>query len=105
VRDENCMSLAAAVRRLSGQPADIYRIVQRGYLKPGFWADLLLFDPHTVGRSENQRVFDLPGGAPRLINRARGVAGVWVNGRQVADGNGHLPAAGPVGHLLREFGQ
>jgi len=31
-------------------------------------------------------------------------AGVWVNGQRVVDGNGHLPAAGPVGHLPREFG-
>jgi len=103
-RDRAVLSLATAVRRLSGQVADIYRIPQRGYLQVGYWADLLLFDPHTVGRSDNQRVFDLPGGEPRLTHQARGVVGVWVNGKQVADGNGCLPGTGAPGRLLRAFG-
>jgi len=104
VRDQKCMTLPAAVRRLTGQPADIYRIPKRGYLKPGYWADLMLFDPLTVGRSESQRVNDLPGGGPRLINHAIGLKGVWVNGQQVANERGRVSSGDLAGCLLREFG-
>ena len=63
----------------------------RGLIREGYAADLLLFDPATVGRGPKRRVFDLPGGAPRLTTDALGVHGVWVNGEQVADAQG--PAA------------
>jgi N-acyl-D-aspartate/D-glutamate deacylase len=65
-------------------------------LRPGYHADLLLFDPATVNRGPKQRVFDLPGGHPRLSTPAVGVQGVWVNGVRV-DGETR------PGHLLREF--
>jgi len=75
----------------------------RGVLKEGHPADLLLFDPATVGRGPKRRVFDLPGGAPRLTTDAVGVHGVWVNGRPVADGLGLLDSAPLAGELLTVF--
>jgi hypothetical protein len=62
-----------------------------------------LFDPATVGRGPKQRVFDLPGGAPRLTTPALGVHGVWVNGVKVADGTGARADSGRPGRVLREF--
>src|SRR3546814_3380474 len=52
VRDLDVLDLAEAARRLSGQQANLFGIRDRGTLEPGKAADLLLFDPNTVGRSE-----------------------------------------------------
>jgi N-acyl-D-amino-acid deacylase len=97
------LSLAEAVRRLSSHPAGVFGIRQRGALKVGYHADMLLFDPATVGRGPKQRVHDLPGGAARLTTSALGVRGVWVNGTQIADAQGMCADAGKPGNLLREF--
>ena len=104
VRDTGKLSLPEAVRRLTGQPAQLFGIQDRGVLRAGAFADLLLFDPATVGRGSKQRVFDLPGGAPRLATPAHGVHGVWVNGRQVADAKGMVAQAPLAGRVLRSFG-
>jgi len=95
VRERGALSLPQAVHRLTGAPAQLYGIRGRGALQPGYAADLMLFDPAAVGRGPKQRVFDLPGGHPRLTTPPRGVHGVWVNGvRELA----RLP-----GRVLREF--
>ncbi len=104
VREAGAMSLTDAVRRLTSQPASILGLRGRGLVREGYAADLLLFDPATVGRGPKRRVFDLPGGAPRLTTDATGVHGVWVNGRRVADANGLLPQPPLAGELLTEFG-
>jgi N-acyl-D-aspartate/D-glutamate deacylase len=98
------LPLEEAVWQLTGRPAEIFGIPERGRLAPGYAADLLLFDPATVGRGAKQRVHDLPGGAPRLTTPAVGVRGVWVNGAKVADETGALAGAGRRGQVLREFG-
>lgn len=102
-RELGTMGLAEAVRRLTARPAAVLGITDRGRLAPGLAADLLLFDPATVGRGPKRRVFDLPGGAPRLTTDALGVHGVWVNGRQVADAGGLLERPPSAGQLLTAF--
>ena len=102
-RDRRAMSLADAVRRLTAQPASVLGMRDRGLIREGLAADLLLFDPATVGRGPKHRVFDLPGGAARLTTDAVGVHGVWVNGQQVADGQGLLANTPLAGSLLTEF--
>ena len=102
-RDLGVMSVAEAVRRITSHPAGVFGIADRGLLREGHAADLLLFDPATIGRGLKQRVFDLPGGAPRLNTDAIGVHGVWVNGRQVADTRGLLKDCPLAGELLTEF--
>jgi N-acyl-D-aspartate/D-glutamate deacylase len=97
------MPIELAVRKLTSDPANVFGMRDRGRLVPGAWADLLLFDPATVGRGPKERVFDLPGGAPRLTTPAIGVYGVWVNGVQVADESGILANCGRPGRLLRKF--
>jgi N-acyl-D-aspartate/D-glutamate deacylase len=96
VRDRGVLTLAEAVRRLTSHPASVFGIGQRGALQPGYHADLLLFDPATVDRGPKQRVFDLPGGHPRLTTPAVGVKDVWVNGVRFDE-------QARAGHLLREF--
>jgi N-acyl-D-amino-acid deacylase len=95
VRERGALSLEDAVRRLTSVPARLFGIRDRGALQPGNAADLLLFDPSTVGRGAKQRVFDLPGGHPRLTTPALGVHGVWVNGVRELE---RLP-----GRFLRDF--
>jgi N-acyl-D-aspartate/D-glutamate deacylase len=103
-RELGTLPLEEAVWQLTGRPAEIFGIPGRGLLKPGYAADLLLFDPATVGRGPKQRVHDLPGGAPRLTTPAIGIHGVWVNGTKVADETGARADAGRPGLVLREFG-
>ena len=96
--------MAEAVRRLTSHPAQVFGMQRRGLIRVGYAADLLLFDPMSVGRGPKKRVFDLPGGAPRLDTDAVGVHGVWVNGAQVADDKGLLSEPARNGALLTEFG-
>jgi N-acyl-D-amino-acid deacylase len=103
VRERGALGLEEAVWQLTGRPAEIFGIESRGRLAPGHAADLMLFDPATIGRGARRRVHDLPGGAARLTNDPRGLHGVWVNGVQVADANGALGTASRPGKLLREF--
>jgi N-acyl-D-aspartate/D-glutamate deacylase len=102
-RERGTMSLAEAVRRLTSHPASVLGLHERGLIREGFAADLLLFDPQTVGRGPKRRVHDLPAGAARLTTDAIGVHGVWVNGMQVADASGLLAQAPLAGRLLTEF--
>jgi N-acyl-D-aspartate/D-glutamate deacylase len=102
-RDLGAMPLAEAVRRLTSHPADVLGLERRGRLRAGDAADLLLFDPATVGRGPKRRVHDLPAGAARLTTDPVGVHGVWVNGRQVADGDGLVAGAPLAGELLTRF--
>jgi N-acyl-D-aspartate/D-glutamate deacylase len=104
VRELGVLSLAEAARRLSGQQANLFGMRDRGTLEVGAAADLLLFDPETVGIGPKKRLFDLPGGATRLRTDARGVHGVWVNGRRLADQEGPVTPEGALpGKVLREF--
>lgn len=100
VRERHALSLEDAVWRLTGHPHHAFRIPERGLVRPGFFADLVAFDPDTVGTTPVERVADQPGGADRLLVRSTGVEHLWVNGvRTRADGE-ELPGATP-GRLLR----
>jgi N-acyl-D-amino-acid deacylase len=102
-RELGAMEMSEAVRRLTAHPAMVFGMKDRGLIREDFAADLLLFEPDIVGRGPKRRVFDLPGGAPRLTTDAAGVHGVWVNGVQVANGQGLLQQAPLAGQLLTEF--
>ena len=102
-RDRGAISLTEAVRRLTSAPAQIFGMKDRGLIREGYAADLLLFDANTVARGPKKRVHDLPGGAARLTTDAVGVHGVWVNGQQVADAHGLLSTLPLAGELLTDF--
>jgi N-acyl-D-aspartate/D-glutamate deacylase len=105
VRGNGTFTLEEAVRRLTSDPAKKYRIPGRGEIRTGAFADLLLFDPGTVGLSNLRRVQDMPGGGARMIREPLGVQGVWVNGVQVHDGRDYCALAQGPGRVLREFGR
>lgn len=102
-RDLQVMPLERAIAKLTSEPADLFGIRERGRLAPGQAADMLLFDPATVGRGKPERVFDLPAGASRLTTPGVGVHGVWVNGKLIAAADGVVPDAPKAGRVLREF--
>ena len=101
VREKGALALETAVHRLTGRQADIFRIPGRGRIAAGNHADLMLFDPATVGRTPSRRVRDLPGGASRLTCDATGLHGVWINGVRVADEGGFRGAERLPGRLIR----
>jgi len=103
VRERGDFSLAEGVRRLTSHPADLYGIPDRGRIAPGAHADLLLFDPATVGVTQAERVADLPGGGQRTIRRPTGVHGVFVNGVQVFDGERYPRLERGPGQVLDTF--
>ncbi len=103
VRETGCFTLAEGIRRLTSEPAQRFRIPRRGRLQLGMPADLLLFDPDTVGMSRPLPRHDLPAGGQRMIREPRGVHGVWVNGTQVFDGQRQLPLVSGPGHVLDQF--
>jgi N-acyl-D-aspartate/D-glutamate deacylase len=103
VREKGTLSLEEAVRMLTSRPAEVFGIADRGRLAVGRPADVVLFDPRTVGASPLRRVHDLPAGADRLVADATGIEAVIVNGqvirrkdKDVVDPDGPLP-----GKLLR----
>lgn len=102
-RDLNVFSLEQAVYRLTGHPAELFGIRDRGALKPGHAADLFLFDPETVARGAKKRLRDLPGGAARIVTPGVGVRGVWVNGERIVDDVGAPIRKATPGRVLREF--
>lgn len=81
VRGKELMSLEHAVHRLTAQPADLFGIKDRGRLVAGLAADLVIFDPRTVGSPERpERRSDLPGGGKRFVMPSSGVVWTIVNG-------------------------
>jgi N-acyl-D-amino-acid deacylase len=102
VRERGSFELSDAIRRITSLPARLYRIPGRGHIRQGAFADLMLFDPKTVGRGPLRRVHDLPGGESRLTRDGEGVHGVWVNGRQVFDGKDYV-AETPPGTVIDSF--
>jgi N-acyl-D-amino-acid deacylase len=102
-RDLGAVKLEDAVASVTSRAADVYRIKDRGRLQPGAWADMILFDPDTVGRGPKRRVHDLPTGASRVDTPPVGLHGVWVNGTQVADPQGPVQLNRMPGSVLRNF--
>jgi len=102
-RELEAMTLSEAVRALTSRPAQVFGMRGRGVIREGCAADLLLFDPLTVARGPRRRVFDLPGGAPRLTTDAVGVHGVWVNGQRIVGRDGLIDSAPRTGEILTDF--
>jgi N-acyl-D-amino-acid deacylase len=100
VREKKVLTLEEAVRRMTSDPADFFGIKDRGRIKPGLAADLVLFDPATIGSDTRlERLHDLPGGGKRMVKRSRGVEMTLVNG-EVTWENGALTGAS-AGQVLR----
>jgi N-acyl-D-amino-acid deacylase len=90
VRDEKIISLEEAIRRLTSFPAATLKIRERGTLKPGYFADVVVFDPAKI---QDNATFEDP------HQYATGMVHVFVNGTQVLD-NGEHTGAKP-GRIVR----
>jgi len=86
VRERQLLPIEEAVQLLTGAPAELYGLRDRGHVVPGAWADLVVFDPATVGPGPIHTRYDLPGGAGRIYGAAEGIAHVLVAGTEVVDG-------------------
>jgi N-acyl-D-amino-acid deacylase len=82
-RDEKLIPLEAAIRRLSSLPAENLKLDRRGALKPGYFADVVIFDP---ARVEDHATFDKP------HQYSTGMRDVFVNGVQVLKDGEHTGA-------------
>ncbi|MEQ9378867.1 MAG: D-aminoacylase [Imperialibacter sp.] len=80
VREEKVISLEEAIRKLSSMPAENMGIRKRGRLEPGYYADVVIFDPATI---QDHATFENP------HQLSTGVTDVWVNGVQVLSNSEH----------------
>jgi len=99
VREKQAFTLEQAVRMLTLVPATLWGFADRGLVREGMAADLVVFDPDTIGAEMPQVVDDLPAGAQRLVQRARGIAATVVNGEVLLRDGLHTGAL--PGQLLR----
>ncbi|HBK90191.1 MAG TPA: aminoacylase [Parvularcula sp.] len=90
VREEKIIPLEEAIRRLTSLSADSLRIKERGRLVPGYYADIVVFDPATIG---DKATYD----APHQL--AAGVETVFVNGVLTVSGGAHTGAK--AGRVVR----
>jgi N-acyl-D-aspartate/D-glutamate deacylase len=100
VRERGMVTLEEAVQMLTGAPASLYGIVDRGIIREGAWADLFVFDPALIGPGRVEMRTDLPGNAERLFSTPTGVGHVFVNGVEVVRDGTDLTGALP-GRVLR----
>jgi N-acyl-D-aspartate/D-glutamate deacylase len=96
VRERGVMPIEQAVRKLTGEPADMFGFARRGYLRDGNWADLCVFDPETVGTGPTRRVRDFPADAERLTaEEPSGMRHIVVNGTAIRVDGAQLPDRRP----------
>ncbi len=91
VREKKMLALETAIWKTTGLPATHFRLKKRGFIKEGYFADLLLIDPATIAPNVN---FETPTGIPSGIHH------VFINGRHVLD-EGNLDTSTLAGRLLR----
>jgi N-acyl-D-aspartate/D-glutamate deacylase len=83
LRGRKLVSLERAVELMTRAPAELFGLVDRGLLRAGAHADVVLFDPERVGNGPVHFENDLPGGSKRMTADAVGVERVLVNGRAI----------------------
>jgi N-acyl-D-amino-acid deacylase len=100
VREKQAFTLEEAVKMITCDTATQFGFHDRGLLREGMAADIVVFDADTVGARMPEVVTDLPAGAKRLLQKADGMAATIVNGQVLLRDNeptGNLP-----GKLLRK---
>jgi N-acyl-D-aspartate/D-glutamate deacylase len=89
VREKEIMSLEDAIRKLTFVPASLFGFSDRGLVRPGMAADLMVFDPATISPLEPGEANDLPGGAKRRKQLAQGIEWTVVNGQVLMEKGQH----------------
>jgi N-acyl-D-aspartate/D-glutamate deacylase len=80
VRSAGALSLEDAVKKITSDTARIWGLKDRGELRAGYAADVVMFDERTIGRGPERPAFDMPGEGMRYVRDATGVETVVVNG-------------------------
>ena len=97
VRDRKMLTLEEAIRRITSVPAQVFGVPLRGTVASGMIADLVVFDPDTVGCGKQEPVNDFPGGGLRYIEKSTGIAHTILNGQILfSDGEQTGPLSGRV---------
>lgn len=99
VREKEALSLEEAVRQITYNTATLWGLHDRGLLREGMAADVVVFDPDTIGPQMPEVLNDLPAGAQRLKQTAAGILNTVVNGEILLTENEHSGAT--PGVLLR----
>ena len=99
VRDRQAFTLEEAVRQITYNTATLWGLHDRGLIRTGMAADLVIFDPDAIGPRLPDVVHDLPAGAKRLKQTANGIKHTVVNGEVLLTDNEHTGAT--PGRLLR----
>ena len=99
VREKQALTLEDAIRQITYNTATLWGLHDRGLVRRGMAADLVIFDEHTVGAEMPEVVHDLPTGAKRLKQKATGILNTVVNGEILLTNNEHSGAV--PGSLLR----
>ena len=104
VRDEGMMGLEKAHYKMSALPAYIAGFTDRGTLKEGLAADIIVYDQEKLGLQFDQPVYDtdFPGGERRIIQKAKGIRYTIVNG-EVTFTEGTICTGATPGKLLRSY--
>lgn len=89
VRERGIMSLEEAIKKLTFMPASVFGFHDRGLLRPGMAADVFVFDPAAIDQEKPKQVNDLPEGAARFVQHARGVHYTIVNGKLLMSNGTH----------------
>ncbi len=92
VREKQIMSLEDAIRKLTFIPASLFGFADRGLVRQGMAADLMIFDPTTIAPLEPGVAQDLPGGAKRRKQLATGIEWTVVNGQVLIEHGQHTGA-------------
>jgi N-acyl-D-aspartate/D-glutamate deacylase len=92
VRERQIMSLEEAIRKLTFVPASLFGFSDRGLVRAGMAADLIVFDPATINPLEPGEAHDLPGGAKRRKQLAQGIEWTVVNGQVLMERGEHTGA-------------
>ncbi|HYA28378.1 MAG TPA: amidohydrolase family protein, partial [Acidobacteriota bacterium] len=105
VRERQVMSLEQAIHKLTFHPASIFGLQGRGLLRPGYAADITIFDPKTINAEEPEWATDFPAGTKRMVQRSMGLHYTIVNGTVINDQGrmtGDLPGQVIRGPLYRQ---
>lgn len=100
VRTTKSLSLEAAVKKITLDPATIWGLRNRGLLASGYFADVVVFDPERIGRGPEVASDDFPGEGIRWIRRQEGVDTVIVNGQVTWTAEGGYVADARAGQIV-----
>ncbi len=99
VREKEAFTLEDAVRLITYDTSNAWGLHDRGLIREGLNADLVIFDPDNIGQNMPELLHDLPAGAPRLRQTATGIQATVVNGKVVLRDN--VPSGNLPGRLVR----